>query len=97
MSDPNMFRRQGTAIKAITLAPQVPSQEVSNRPAIDPGPPLYYDANPPLEWNRALPVFAFFTILCGGLFVPRPWQVAIGVGVVVVGIVKLATATREAQ
>lgn len=52
----NDFPRTGKAIKAITRAAQVPSQEVSRFPATDPGPAQYdlWDDNPPsiVERNR---------------------------------------------
>jgi hypothetical protein len=36
---------------------------------------------------RALPIVALFAVICGGMFVPRPVQLGIGAGLVVVACV----------
>jgi hypothetical protein len=45
------------------------SQRAERYQATD--PTFFGPANPPLAWRRALPIFATFTVMCVGLFVPR--------------------------
>jgi hypothetical protein len=51
--------------------------------------PAIWDANPPLAWRRALPLFAAFAVLCVALFLPWPVQIGVAVGTFLAGIAAL--------
>lgn len=96
MNDVDFYRRKGTAMRTITDAPQVPSQDVSIHQATD-NPAIWGEVNPPLAWRRALPIiglFAMFAAACVGLFMP--FHVARGIGAALV-VIALMVAWRMAR
>jgi hypothetical protein len=74
----------GKATRATEIHGVVESQRTERYQAED--SPAVWGANPPLAWGRAIPYVAFFVVMCGGLFVPRPVQLGIGAGLAVVAL-----------
>lgn len=52
MTDPNLYRRAGTANRTITDAPQVPSQDVSRFKAVDTSPDCWGEKPPARVGDR---------------------------------------------
>jgi hypothetical protein len=92
MTDPRFYRRRGTASRVHTLVPPVESQQVERYQAHD--APAVWGANPPLNWRRSLPILGLFAVICGGMFVPFPVQVALGLTLVLVAMVAAYRVTR---
>jgi len=95
MTDPNLYRRAGTASKAHTLAPQVPSQDVSRFKAVDTSPDYWGEKPPAIPWRWVAPLivvgFLAGLAIVGAFAIDwdRAGKLAIAVPVVVIALVVL--------